>query len=166
MMLRAFAFAALLALAACGNNEGNVMEEIEAAEEREAAAVEEPQTMPSGLVIQFQSRGSDQSLAQPSAQANVQVHYEGRLVDDNSVFNSSFERGEPVEFPLEAVVPGFSEAIQMMRPGDEVIATFPGELGYGPEGRGPIPPNAALRFRIQLLAFREPNGTVVRAPAG
>lgn len=51
-----------------------------------------------------------------------------------------------------------------MRPGDEVIATFPGSLGYGPTGAGPISPNAALRFRIALLAFQEPGGQPVTAP--
>jgi FKBP-type peptidyl-prolyl cis-trans isomerase len=96
--------------------------------------------------------------------ANVLVHYEGSFVDGGEVFDSSFARNEPAEFPLRGVVQGFSEAITHMRPGDEVIATFPGSLGYGPEGRGPIPPNAALRFRIVLLAFQEPGGQVIEAP--
>jgi FKBP-type peptidyl-prolyl cis-trans isomerase len=61
------------------------------------------------------------------------------------------------------VVRGFSEAITHMRPGDEVIATFPGNLGYGERGSGPIPPNAALRFRIVLLALQEPGGQLVEA---
>ena len=94
------------------------------------------------------------------------VHYEGRFVDDGDVFDSSFARGEPAEFPLEAVVPGFSEAISMMRPGDEVIATFPGALGYGPEGRGPDSAERGAALPHSLLAFQEPGGTVVRAPAG
>src|SRR5690606_21528936 len=114
---------------------------------------EAPQQLPSGLELQFRRRGHDQTLAQPTMNASALVHYEGSFVEGGEVFDSSFARGEPAEFPLQAVVPGFSEAITHMRPGDEVIATFPGSLGYGPSGRGPIPPNAALRFRIVLLAF-------------
>lgn len=171
--------AALLALGACGNdgNSGSegVMAEIDRAEKEDANAQsdaldqigavvdESPQHFPSGLELQFRRRGHDQSLAQPTRNANVLVHYEGRFVDGDEVFDSSFARGEPAEFPLNAVVPGFSEAITHMRPGDEVIATFPGALGYGERGSGPIPPNAALRFRILLLAFQEPGGEPVQA---
>jgi FKBP-type peptidyl-prolyl cis-trans isomerase len=156
--------AAVLALAACGQDSG-VMQEIERAEQEEAAQVEDPVTLPSGNVIQFHRRGADQTLAKPSANAVVLVHYEGSFAESGEVFDSSFQRGQPADFPLPAVVRGFSEAIQQMRPGDELVATFPGELGYGPEGRPPmIPPNAALRFRIQLLAFQEEDGTMVQAP--
>ncbi|MGE0596368.1 MAG: FKBP-type peptidyl-prolyl cis-trans isomerase [Hyphomonadaceae bacterium] len=166
--------AALLALGGCGNN-GGVMQEIERAEANAvsevegtvnalgAAVTEEQQTLPSGLALEFNRRGHDQSLAQPSGAAQVLVHYEGSLAD-GSVFDSSFARNEPAEFPLNAVVPGFSEAIQNMRPGDEVVATFPAELGYGAEGRPPvIPQNAALTFRIVLLAYQEPGGQPVAA---
>jgi FKBP-type peptidyl-prolyl cis-trans isomerase len=141
------------------------MDDVEPAGAEAGAAVqEEAQTLPSGLELQFRRRSANQTLPRPSMNANVLVHYEGSFADGGEVFDSSFARGEPVEFPLGAVVPGFSEAITNMRPGDEVVATFPGALGYGPEGRGPIPPNAALRFRIVLLAFQEPGGQVVEAP--
>jgi FKBP-type peptidyl-prolyl cis-trans isomerase len=172
---------ALLSVAACGNN-GGVMKEIERAEREEAVSAQESaqrsatwldeiraqpgvEARPSGLLIEFRSRGSNQNLPRPTANAAVLVHYEGRLADGR-VFDSSFARNEPAQFPLQGVVSGFSEAIQQMRPGDEVIATFPMELGYGPEGRPPeIPPAAALQFRIVLLAFQEPGGQVVQAPA-
>ncbi len=172
-MIRALFFAATLALAACGNNSG-VMDEIERAENEATAAPaqeipglgaevqEQAQTLPSGLELQFTRRGADQTVVQPTMNANVLVHYQGTFVDGGEEFDSSFG-GDPVEFPLQAVVPGFSEAISHMRPGDEVIATFPGSLGYGPSGRGPIPPNAALRFRIVLLAYQEPGGQLVQA---
>lgn len=171
MIKQIMAAVALLALAACGGN-GGVMDEIQKAEKADAEAAnsmsravqEEPQRFPSGLEIQFVRRGVDDTLAMPTMNATVLVHYEGSFVDGGEVFDSSFERNEPVDFPMDAVVPGFSEAISHMRPGDEAIATFPGSLGYGPEGRGPIPPNAALRFRIVLLAFQEPGGAMVRAP--
>lgn len=174
-MMRFAIIAAALVLAACENN--SVMSEIERAETEEAAAAtttaipglgaevtEQARTLPSGLELQFTRRGANQALPQPTMNATVLVHYEGSFVDGGEVFDSSFARGEPVDFPLQAVVPGFSEAITHMHPGDEVIATFPGSLGYGPEGRGPIPPNAALRFRIALLAFQEPGGQPVTAP--
>lgn len=167
--------AAMLAAAACGSNDG-VMAEIRNGEKADAesaqrtadtmshAVQEDAQTLPSGLVLQFVRRGNDQSLPMPTMNANVLVHYEGSFVDGGQVFDSSFARNEPAEFPLQGVVLGFSEAITHMRPGDEVIATFPGSLGYGASGRGPIPPNAALRFRIVLLAFQEPGGQPVQAP--
>jgi FKBP-type peptidyl-prolyl cis-trans isomerase len=175
MMKMIFAAAALLAVAACGGN-GGVMDEIKNAEKADAEAAEEAasamsravqedaQRFPSGLELQVVRRGTDQSLPSPTMNATVLVHYEGSFVEGGEVFDSSFARNEPVDFPLNAVVPGFSEAITHMKPGDEVVATFPGSLGYGPQGRGPIPPNAALRFRIVLLAFQEPGGQMVRAP--
>jgi FKBP-type peptidyl-prolyl cis-trans isomerase len=166
-MMRFFFAVAALTLAACGNNDG-VMDEINRAEDQQAAVsravTEEAQTLPSGLVLQFTQRAVNENAPQPTINAMARVHYQGTFVDGGEEFDSSFG-GEPVEFPLGAVVQGFSEAITHMRPGDEVIATFPGSLGYGPEGRGPIPPNAALRFRIQLIAFQEPGGPWVQATA-
>lgn len=181
MMKRMNAGALLLALAACGDNGGGVMREIERAEKAQSesaqAAAANSETFlaetrtragvearPSGLLLEFRNRGPNQSLPRPSAESTVLVHYEGKL-PDGSVFDSSFERGEPAQFPLAGVVPGFSEAIQQMRPGDEVIATFPAELGYGPTGQPPvIPPGAALQFRIVLLAFQAPDGRIIEAP--
>ncbi len=172
--MRLIIAAAVLVLAACGNSSG-VMDEIQRAEKEDASGTtqsipglgaevqEQAQTLPSGLELQFTRRGGDQTLAQPTMDASVLVHYQGTFVDGGEEFDSSFG-GEPVEFPLGAVVPGFSEAITHMRPGDAVSATFPGSLGYGPAGRGPIPPNAALRFRIVLLQFQEPGGQPVIAP--
>lgn len=172
--------AAILSLAACGGG-GSVMQEIERAEQADAERTEQAaqdglsflervraqpgvEARESGLLLEVRARGANQNLPRPSEQAAVLVHYEGRLAD-GTVFDSSFARGEPAQFPLPAVVRGFSEAIQQMRPGDEVVATFPMELGYGPEGRPPtIPPAAPLQFRIVLLAFQEPGGQVVQAP--
>ena len=181
--MKTFAFvAAALALAACGNQSSGVMAEIERAEKQQvednaAASAQgadflaqvraQPgvEAFPSGLLIERRARGANQSLPRPTTRAQVLVHYEGKLAD-GSVFDSSFQRGEPAQFPLQAVVPGFSEAIAQMRPGDEIVATFPMELGYGPEGRPPVIPAAApLQFRIVLLAFQEPGGQVVEAPA-
>lgn len=179
IVLSALAFT----LAACGSGGGDsgVMQEIHRAERAQAEAVENAsansqafldgvraqpgvEAMPSGLLIERRTRGADQSLPRPTASATVLVHYEGKL-PDGSVFDSSFTRGEPAQFPLNQVVAGFSEAIQQMRPGDEIVATFPMELGYGPEGRPPvIPPASPLQFRIVLLGFQEPGGRPVMAP--
>jgi FKBP-type peptidyl-prolyl cis-trans isomerase len=179
-MIRVILVAAVLALAACDNGNSGVMREIERAEKERADAAEQAasrsaswleevraqqgvEARPSGLLLERRARGRNQSLPRPTENAVVLVHYEGKLAT-GEVFDSSFERGEPAQFPLGGVVPGFSEAIQQMRPGDEVIATFPGELGYGERAQGPIPANAALQFRIILLAFQEPGGQVVEAP--
>lgn len=180
-MIKMIFAATVLALAACDNGGSGVMREIERAEKADARTAEQSaqsadaflaetrthpgvEARPSGLLLEVRGRGANQSLPHPSAEATVLVHYEGKLAD-GSVFDSSFTRGEPAEFPLNAVVPGFSEAIQQMRPGDEVVATFPMELGYGAQGRPPvIPPAAPLQFRIVLLAFHEPNGQTVTAP--
>ena len=155
-MMRLMLAAAALALAACEN--GSVMDRVPQPQEApiNRGVEEQPQTLPSGLQLQFTRRGMNEALGQPTMAATVVVHYEGSLVDGGEVFDSSFARGEPVDFPLQQVVAGFAEAITHMRPGDEVIATFPGSLGYGARGSGPIPPNAALRFRILLLAYQEP----------
>lgn len=180
-MMKWIFVAAALALAGCNDDSGNVMREIERAEKADADAAQQTTTSneaflaqvrgqagvearPSGLLIERRGRGSNQSLPRPSANAQVLVHYEGKL-PNGEVFDSSFARGEPAQFPLGEVVSGFSEAIQQMRPGDEIVATFPMELGYGPEGRPPaIPPASPLQFRIVLLAFQEPGGQVIRAP--
>ncbi len=168
----------LFALGACDS--GGVMAEIEKAEaeksavyaaeaERSAKFLEDVAkeegvvARPSGLLVQFETRAPARVGATAPAGADVVVHYEGRLAD-GTVFDSSIG-GQPAQFSLNEVVPGFSEAIQMMRPGDVIIATFPGALGYGAQGSPPtIPPNAALQFRIALFAYRTPEGRVVTVP--
>src|SRR5262245_45444376 len=180
-MMRWFLAAAALVLAACNDDSGNVMREIERREQADTATAQQASTQseaflagvrarpgvearPSGLLIERRARGRDQSLPRPTANARVLVHYEGRL-PNGTVFDSSIARREPADFALAQVVPGFREAIEQMRPGDEIVATFPMELGYGPEGRPPvIPPASPLQFRILLLAFQEPGGQVIQAP--
>jgi FKBP-type peptidyl-prolyl cis-trans isomerase len=81
----------------------------------------------------------------------VRVHYEGSLID-GTVFDSSLERGVPVDFPLDAVIPGWSEGLQLMTIGSHYKLYLPSELGYGEWGAGDIiPPNSALIFDVQLL---------------
>lgn len=151
---------ALLALAACA--QPSAPPPPAAAPLPSAEVTEAPMMLASGVELQFHRRATDAALPKPGPETSVLVHYEGSLVSDGSVFDSSFERGEPVEFPLNRVVRGFSEAIQQMRPGDDLVATFPGEMGYGARGNPPaIPPDAALRFRIVLISFIAADGSTI-----
>jgi peptidylprolyl isomerase len=92
--------------------------------------------------------------AQPSPNSTVVVHYDGFL-DDGTKFDSSRDRGQPAEFPLNQVVPGFSEGIVSMKVGGQRTLIIPAELGYGAQGRPPvIPPNARLRFEVELIGIK------------
>jgi peptidylprolyl isomerase/FKBP-type peptidyl-prolyl cis-trans isomerase FklB len=86
----------------------------------------------------------------PKPQDEIKIHYEGRLID-GKVFDSSLERGVPASFVLGNLIPGWVEALQLMRPGDEWEIYVPAKLGYGEHEAGDIPPNSTLIFKIQLL---------------
>ena len=87
----------------------------------------------------------------PTAKDSVKVNYEGRLID-GTVFDSSYERGEPVTFPVSAVIPGWTEALQIMKPGSEYMLYIPADLAYGERGAGAkIGPNETLIFKVELL---------------
>ena len=93
------------------------------------------------------------------------VHYEGALVANGAVFDSSYQRGQPAEFPLAGVVPGWQQGLQLLKPGDEATLVVPAALGYGAQGAPPdIPPNADLRFRVELLAFANSPQDIYYAP--
>ena len=89
----------------------------------------------------------------------VKVHYEGKL-PNGQVFDSSYEQGSPAVFTVGDLVPGWNEALQLMRPGDELTLWVPPELGYGAEGVGPIPGNTVLIFRMELLDVLPQGGAV------
>jgi len=91
----------------------------------------------------------------------VKVHYEGRL-PSGEVFDSSYQQGAPAVFTVGDLVPGWNEALQLMRPGDELQLWVPPELGYGEEGIGPIPGNTVLVFRMELLDVLPQGGAVGR----
>ncbi len=89
----------------------------------------------------------------PGAEDTVKVHYRGTLLD-GTVFDSSYDRGEPVTFPVNAVIPGWTEALQLMPVGSKWKIFIPSDLGYGPGGAGDkIGPNAALVFEVELLSI-------------
>ncbi len=89
----------------------------------------------------------------PSASSNVKVHYHGSLLD-GKVFDSSVERGEPIEFPVNGVIAGWTEALQLMTVGSKFKLYIPHNLGYGAQGAGgAIGPFATLIFEVELLAF-------------
>jgi len=92
--------------------------------------------------------------AMPQETDTVLVHYEGRLLD-GTVFDSSIARGEPVEFPLQMVIPGWTEGIQLMQVGSTFRFYIPSNLAYGPSGFGPIPGFATLVFDVALIAIIE-----------
>ena len=91
--------------------------------------------------------------AQPTAENTVKVHYEGRLID-GTVFDSSYQRGEPAVFPVTGVVPGWQVALKAMKVGDVWELYLPHYMGYGERGSGAnIPPYSALVFKIELLSI-------------
>lgn len=108
------------------------------------------QTLPSGLQFKVVREGPKDGM-RPQLGDEVKVNYEGKLASNGHIFDSSYERGQPAAMPLKGLIRGWQEALQLMRPGDEWILYVPPELGYGPEGQGPIPPGAALIFRIELI---------------
>lgn len=110
-------------------------------------------SLASGLQYQIISSGNA-SGAHPTPNDSVLAHYHGTFVD-GSVFDSSVDRGEPAQFGVSQVIPGWTEALQLMRPGDKWRLFIPAALGYGEAGSPPvIPPNSALIFDVELLEIR------------
>ncbi|WP_113907837.1 FKBP-type peptidyl-prolyl cis-trans isomerase [Aliidiomarina celeris] len=107
----------------------------------------------SGLQYEVITEGEGES---PAAEDTVTVHYEGTLID-GTVFDSSYERDEPIAFPLNRVIPGWSEGVQLMNVGSKYRFVIPAELAYGSEERpgSPIPPNATLIFEVELLEIEK-----------
>lgn len=117
----------------------------------ENATKEGVQVTASGLQYKVINQGDG---PMPSDGDTVRVHYKGTLVDGTE-FDSSYSRGEPAEFPVNAVISGWTEALQLMNVGAKYELYIPADLAYGPGGTGPIGPNAALIFEVELLAIVE-----------
>ena len=109
---------------------------------------EEVTTLPSGLQYEVIEEGNG---AQPTASDQVEVHYTGRL-NDGTVFDSSVDRGVPATFGVTQVIPGWVEALQLMKAGSKWRLYIPSSLAYGPQGAGSvIGPNATLIFDVELI---------------
>ena len=108
-------------------------------------------TLPSGLSLVVLERGPMEG-APPTPDDIVRIHYEGRLAETSAFFDSSWSAGGPVELRVGSLIPGFTEALTYMYPGDRILAHIPSELAYAERGAGDsIPPNADLMFQIILL---------------
>lgn len=115
---------------------------------KENAARENIVTTSSGLQYQILQEGTGK---QPKATDNVKCHYEGKLID-GTVFDSSIRRGEPAVFPLNGVIAGWTEGVQLMKEGAKFRFFIPYNLAYGANGAGSsIPPYAALIFDVELI---------------
>ncbi len=106
----------------------------------------------SGLEYRILRKGSDKK---PTARDTVVAHYKGWL-DDKTVFDSSYRRGQPIPFPLKGVIPGWTEGMQFIGEGGMIELSIPHTLGYGERGTpgGPIPPRAHLHFVVELLKVK------------
>ena len=107
-------------------------------------------TTESGLQYKVITEGKADG-AVPADGHIVKVHYTGTLLDGTK-FDSSIDRGEPLEFPINAVIPGWTEMLKLMKVGEKVTAWIPSDIAYGPHGRGPqIPGNSTLVFEMELI---------------
>ena len=110
-------------------------------------------TTASGLQYQVLTEGTGDS---PKATDTVTVHYKGTLLNGET-FDSSYDRGQPVSFPLQNVIPGWTEGLQLMKPGAKYKFVIPSALAYGERGAGvKIGPNSTLVFEVELLSVGEP----------
>jgi FKBP-type peptidyl-prolyl cis-trans isomerase len=108
-------------------------------------------TLPSGLQYQVLAEGEGEP---PAATDSVTVHYRGTLIDGTE-FDSSYARGEPASFPLERVIRGWTEGLQLMRPGAKYRLFVPSELAYGEGSAGSkIGPGSTLVFEVELLSVQ------------
>ena len=128
--LQTLAIGSLMALSACSALAGST------------------ERTPSGLVYESLKDGTGE---QPTAQSSVQVPYRGTLANGNE-FDSSYKRGQPATFPLNRVIPCWTEGVAKMKEGGKAKLTCPPEIAYGSRGAGSaVPPNATLTFEVELL---------------
>lgn len=163
------ATAMVFTLTACGESMDKIEQEMaarEAAQTSMAAAnlaegekfladrAKEPGmiVLPSGVMYKVVSRAAAPG-PQPLVSDTVTINYEGKLLNGH-VFDSSYARNQPAEFPLSRLVPAWQEVIPLLKTGDEVMLYTPPSQAYGEADMGEIPPNSTLAFRIQLLGVK------------
>lgn len=110
------------------------------------------QTTKSGLQYQVVTEGTGKV---PTKDDVIKAHYKGTLISGEQ-FDSSYDRGQPAEFPVGGVIPGWTEALQMMKTGSKFKLWIPSELAYGPSARPGIPANSVLAFEVELLDIVKP----------
>lgn len=136
--------------------EAREQEKAKAAQETSLKAIKDqfPDAIstPSGLQYVVVAEGSGE--ATPGKGTMVKAHYTGKLLDGTK-FDSSYDRGQPISFPVGEgrVIKGWDEAFLSMKKGEKRVLIIPSDLGYGPAGRGPIPPNATMVFDVELVDF-------------
>ena len=119
-------------------------------------------TTDSGLQYKVVTKGDG---AKPKADDLVSVHYKGTLLDGKE-FDSSYKRGEPAEFGVNQVIPGWTEALQLMPVGSKWELVIPADLAYGPGGAGgDIGPNSTLQFEVELLEIKDKEAAAAEAEA-
>jgi FKBP-type peptidyl-prolyl cis-trans isomerase len=106
--------------------------------------------LPSGLQYRVISQGKGKT---PKVTDTVTVHYKGTLVDGTE-FDSSYKRGQPATFPVNGVIKGWTEALQLMKEGSTWELVIPADLAYGEQGRPSIPPNSTLIFEVELISVK------------
>lgn len=117
-----------------------------------SAQAAQPVTTPSGLIYESITEGTG---ASPKATDTVKVHYRGYFPESGKEFDSSYARQQPIDFPLNGVIPCWTEGLQKMKVGGKAKLTCPPAIAYGSRGAGRvIPPNATLNFDVELLAVQ------------
>lgn len=131
--------------------QGEVAENVAAGEEFLAENAERDDVTVTDSGLQYEVMSSTDDGASPTAEDTVRVHYHGTLMD-GTVFDSSVDRGEPIEFPLSGVIAGWTEGVQLMSEGDKYKFYIPAELAYGDTSPSPtIPAGSVLMFEVELL---------------
>lgn len=118
-------------------------------------------TTASGLQYIVEKEGTGKT---PTAKDTVKCHYKGTLTNGEQ-FDSSYDRGQPAEFPVSGVIPGWTEALQLMKVGGKMKLFIPPELAYGAAGRPGIPPNSVLVFEVELVDIVKPAAPPAASPA-
>lgn len=160
MMKQFYTMTALvICLCGCSKEEQSQTAKTEAANPPAAASVAPGTNQPSamtttasGLKYQVLKRGT--GTVSPKATDTVKVHYQGTLLDGTE-FDSSIKRGEPISFPLNRVIAGWTEGLQLMKVGDKFKFEIPPDLAYGANSPSPkIPPNSTLVFEVEFLEIQ------------